>query len=53
MNIQYKFFENAKPFVKYKDVLDYIISVGCHFYFEYIPLTKFGLPMPEDNRETN
>lgn len=30
----------------YKDVLDYIISVGCHFYFEYIPLEKLGLPMP-------
>ncbi|GHU60030.1 hypothetical protein AGMMS49975_28530 [Clostridia bacterium] len=32
---------------EYKDVLDYIISVGCHFYFEYIPLTKLGLPIPE------
>ena len=31
---------------EYKDVLDYIISVGCQFYFEYIPLAKFGLPMP-------
>ena len=31
----------------YKDVLDYIISVGCHFYFEYIPLEKLGLPVPE------
>jgi len=30
----------------YKDVLDYIISVGCHFYFQYIPLEKLGLPMP-------
>ena len=30
----------------YKDVLDYIISVGCHFYFEYIPLEKLGLPIP-------
>ncbi|HWB62417.1 MAG TPA: PD-(D/E)XK nuclease superfamily protein [Chitinophagales bacterium] len=30
----------------YKDVLDYIISVGCQFYFEYIPLEKLGLPMP-------
>ncbi|MCL2563677.1 MAG: hypothetical protein FWE08_06540 [Oscillospiraceae bacterium] len=33
----------------YKDVLDYIISVGCHFYFEYIPLSKLGLPVPEEN----
>lgn len=32
----------------YKDVLDYIISVGCHFYFEYIPLRKLGLPTPEE-----
>ena len=31
---------------KYKDVLDYIISVGCHFYFEYIPLSQLGLPVP-------
>lgn len=31
----------------YKDVLEYIISVGCSYYFEYIPLTKFGLPVPE------
>lgn len=30
----------------YKDVLDYIINVGCHFYFEYIPLEKLGLPIP-------
>lgn len=33
---------------KYKDVLDYIISMNCHFYFEYIPLTKLGLPVPND-----
>ncbi len=32
---------------EYKDVLDYIISVGCQFYFEYIPLYKLGLPIPE------
>lgn len=31
---------------KYKDVLDYIISVNCHYYFEYIPLKKLGLPVP-------
>ena len=31
---------------KYKDVLDYIISVGCEYYFEYIPLQKLGLPVP-------
>lgn len=32
---------------KYKDVLDYIISVRCQYYFEYIPLKKLGLPVPE------
>ena len=32
---------------QYKDVLEYIISVGCSYYFEYIPLSKFGLPVPE------
>jgi hypothetical protein len=31
---------------KYKDVLDYIISVRCSYYFEYVPLHKFGLPVP-------
>ncbi|MDX1949475.1 MAG: PD-(D/E)XK nuclease superfamily protein [Rickettsiales bacterium] len=36
-------FKNAK----YQDVLDYIINVGCHYYFEYIPLEKLGLPFPE------
>lgn len=30
----------------YKDVLDYIISVGCYYYFEYVPLTQLGLPVP-------
>ena len=36
---------------KYKDVLDYIQSVGCSYYFEYIPLTKLGLPVPPENIE--
>jgi len=31
---------------QYKDVLEYIVSVGCSYYFEYIPLSKFGLPIP-------
>lgn len=30
----------------YKDVLDYIISVGCQYYFDYLPLQKLGLPVP-------
>ncbi len=36
---------------KYKDVLDYIISMNCHYYFEYIPLTKLGLPVPPNCEE--
>lgn len=32
---------------EYKDVCDYIISVGCQYYFEYLPLQKLGLPIPE------
>lgn len=37
---------------KYKDVLDYIISMRCHYYFEYIPLSKLGLRVsPNDEEE--
>ena len=32
---------------QYKDVLDYIISVGCQYYFKYLPLQKLGLPVPK------
>lgn len=38
-----KWFE--KP--EYKDTLDYIISVGCQYYFQYLPLHKLGLPVPK------
>ncbi len=31
----------------YKDVRDYIISVGCQYYFKYLPLQKLGLPVPK------
>jgi hypothetical protein len=31
---------------EYKDTLDYIISVGCQYYFHYLPLHKLGLPVP-------
>ena len=34
---------------EYKDVLDYVISVGCQFYFHYLPLQKLGLPVPNDD----
>lgn len=29
----------------YKDTLDYIISMGCQYYFNYLPLQKLGLPV--------
>lgn len=32
---------------EYKDTLDYIISVGCQYYFHYLPLQKLGLPVPD------
>jgi len=31
---------------EYKDVLDYIKSVGCHYFFYEIPLRFLGLPNP-------
>ena len=31
----------------YKDTLDYVISVGCQYYFNYLPLQKIGLPVPK------
>ena len=31
---------------EYKDTLDYVISVGCQYYFNYLPLQKLGLPVP-------
>lgn len=34
----------------YKDVLDYIISVNCRYYFDYIPLQELGLPVPEQKK---
>lgn len=34
---------------EYKDVRDYITSVGCRFYFEYLPLHEIGLPVPNQD----
>ncbi len=34
----------------YKDVLDYIISVGCQYYLKYLPLQKVGLPVPNNQK---
>lgn len=47
--IEYVYLLNKEWFSKpeYKDVLDYIISVNCHYYFNYIPLNKLGLPIPK------
>ena len=28
---------------EYKDMLDWIISIGCSYYFNYIPLERLGL----------
>lgn len=50
IEVQYIYVLNdwfRKP--KYKDVLDYVISVGCQYYFQYIPLQKLGLPVPASN----
>lgn len=35
---------------EYKDALDYVVSMGCQYYFQYLPLQKLGLPVPEPNR---
>ena len=32
---------------RYKDELTYINSVGCQYYFHYLPLQKLGLPVPK------
>ena len=35
---------------QYKDTLDYVISVGCQYYFNYLPLQKLGLPVPDNKK---
>ncbi len=45
--VQYVYLLNdwfLKP--EYRDTLTYVINVGCHYYFNYIPLRKLGLPVP-------
>ena len=34
---------------EYKDTLDYIIMMGCRYYFNYLPLNELGLPLPKEN----
>jgi hypothetical protein len=31
---------------KYQDTLDYIISMNCKYYFEFLPLYEIGLEIP-------
>lgn len=31
---------------EYRDTLSYVNSVGCQYYFKYLPLQKLGLPVP-------
>ncbi len=38
-----KWFKSAE----YKDVLEYIKSVDCHYFFEELPLEFLGLPLPK------
>lgn len=33
---------------QYKDVLDYILDIGCKYYFNYLPFHKIGLPVPNE-----
>lgn len=32
---------------EYKDVLNYVSEVGCHYYFKSLPLDFLGLPIPK------
>jgi hypothetical protein len=35
---------------EYKDTLNYIIYMGCRYYFNYLPLNELGLPVPKENK---
>lgn len=50
LNIEVEYFYILNDWFRkpeYKDVLDYVISVGCQYYFHYLPLQKLGLPVPD------
>lgn len=32
---------------RYKDTLDYVVSMDCKYYFEFLPLDELGLPRPK------
>jgi hypothetical protein len=47
LRVEYIYFLSGwfkKP--AYRDVLDYITSVGCHYYFDALPLSALDLPTP-------
>ena len=53
LNVEVEYIYTLNDWFKkpgYKDVLDYIISIkGCSYYFNYLPLYKIGLPVPEND----
>ena len=50
LNVEVKYIYILNDWFKkpmYKDVLDYVISIeGCSYYFNYLPLQKIGLSVP-------
>jgi len=50
LNIEEEFIYILSDWFKkseYKDTPDYVIVVGCQYYFNYLPLQKLGLPVPK------
>ena len=35
---------------EYENTLEYIIDMGCSYYFNYLPLHKIGLPVPNNDK---
>jgi hypothetical protein len=48
--VQFMYLFNKEWWSKdeYRDMLAYIIEVGCQYYLDYIPLQELGLPVPEE-----
>jgi hypothetical protein len=49
LNIKVKYVYVLNEWFKkkeYKDVLDFVVSVGCYYFFNEIPLDFLGLPQP-------
>lgn len=49
LNVKYVYILNdwfKKP--EYKDVLEYVHSVGCDYFFNELPLSYLGLPVSHD-----